>query len=103
MKPYSDGENQHIYDASLNRPTEGYEACSKFRIATVLCPQCNGPCWVRVRARFGTTIGVVCAHCNWRSTFPKRAAIDDPPIQLEQWQLPGGSAAANTDPLNDHY
>ena len=103
MEKHSHAKNQHIYDASRNRPKEGYGDSDKFRLASVLCPQCSGPCWVRVRARFGTTIGVVCADCNWRSTFPQHAPIDDPPLQLEAWQLPGGNAAVNTNPSNDHY
>lgn len=75
---------QHIYDASLERPAIGYKASSHFRESCAVCPKCAGKCWIRVRFRFGSTLGIVCEICDWRATFPNKPDLDEPPITITE-------------------
>ena len=73
---------QAIYDKSLDKPAMGYAATSTFRKAIVVCPKCAGNCWIRVRFRYGSTLGIVCEDCNWRSTFPQKPDLHQGPITI---------------------
>lgn len=81
--PYSPAPKpQAIYDISLDKPTLGYAATSTFREAVVVCPKCKGRCWIRVRFRYGSTLGIVCEDCNWRATFPQKPDLHAEPITI---------------------
>lgn len=74
---------QTIYLKMLARPGSGYAASPLFRRAIVNCPKCEGECWIRVRFRSATPLGIVFVDCGWRHTYPQKEALPPAPQNLE--------------------